>query len=87
MPDRNFIYSKPSFIDEVIDMMGCKKCMKLGGLLLLILGLVFLLRDLAIWNFWNIQWWTAAFLLAGLCKLGMSSCPDCQAMCGMMKKK
>jgi hypothetical protein len=48
------------------------------------LGIAFLLRDLGIWDFWNIQWWTALFLWLGIASFGMRTCPDCQAM---MRKK
>ncbi|MBI4155236.1 hypothetical protein HY498_04080 [Candidatus Woesearchaeota archaeon] len=65
-------------------MMGCNKCMKVCGALCLVFGVLFLLRDLAIWNFWNINWWTVVFLLAAVGKLSMIKCPECQAM---MKKK
>ena len=68
-------------------MMGCKKCMTMGGALLAVLGAVFLLRDLGVWNFWNIQWYSALFLLMGVGKLGHSSCADCQAMMGNSKKR
>jgi len=71
-------------------MMGCKKCSGMFAAVLLVLGILFLLRDLNVWNFWNIQWWTAIFLLAGICGLCMKGCPDCQAMCqpkSDMKKK
>lgn len=67
--------------------MGCKKCMKIGGAIFLILGIVFLLRDLDIWDFWNIQWWTALFVVWGIGSLGSANCPDCQAMRSGMKKK
>ena len=56
----------------------CKHCMKLGGILLLVFGVLFLLRDFEVWNFWNIQWWTVLFILFGVMKLGSSSCPKCQ---------
>jgi hypothetical protein len=59
--------------------MCCDKCKKLGGALLLILGILFLLRDLNVWNFWNIQWWTVVFVLAGLCAIGTCCCPECKA--------
>lgn len=36
---------------------------------LLLLGVLFLLRDFGVWNFWNIQPWTVVFLLLGLCFL------------------
>ena len=67
--------------------MGCKKCMKTAGAIFLLLGIVFLLRDLNIWDFWNIQWWTALFVVWGIGSLGSAHCPDCQAMRGAMKKK
>ncbi len=63
---------------------GCKKCHMVTGLLFLVLGVLFLLRDLNVWDFWNIQWWTALFLLAGLCGCAMHTCPDC---CATMGKK
>jgi len=50
------------------------------GWLLIIVGILFLLRDLNVWDFWNISWWTAGFLLVGLGHVGKACCPDCQAM-------
>lgn len=61
-------------------MCTCDKCMKMGGLLFLILGILFLLQDLAIWNFWNINWYTALFLLAGVMGFAAASCPTCQTV-------
>ncbi|NQU99020.1 hypothetical protein HQ533_06180 [Candidatus Woesearchaeota archaeon] len=52
--------------------------MKLCGVVLLILGILFLLGDLAVWNFWNIQWWTVAFLFGGLAALCTGGCPMCK---------
>ena len=46
----------------------------------MVLGVVFLVVDLGYWDFWNIQWWTALFLLMGVVKLAHSNCPDCMAM-------
>jgi len=66
-------------------MMGCKKCGMVGGILLLVLGLLFLLVDLRVWNFWNVQWWTALFLLAGLMYVAMGSCADCCKVKGRKK--
>jgi len=54
--------------------------MKLCGGIFVVLGILFLLQDIAIWNFWNIQWWTALFLVAGIGALASSVCPDCNAM-------
>ncbi|MBN4049170.1 hypothetical protein JYT91_00985 [archaeon AH-315-M20] len=67
-------------------MMGCKKCMAITGVLFLVLGIIFLLVDLGMWDFWNIQWWTALFLVIGVVKLAMNKCPDCQAMKTTKKK-
>jgi len=61
--------------------MGCAKCCKMGGGLFLLVGVLFLLVDLGMWDFWGIQWWTAAFLLLGVGKLGIAHCKAC------MKKK
>jgi hypothetical protein len=66
------------FKEEII--MGCGKCKKVTGVLLLVLGLLFLLADLGVWD-WGLSWWTAVLLLAGVVKLAMSKCPDCKAMC------
>ncbi len=33
--------------------------------IVLIIGILFLFRDLGWWDFWNLQWWTVAFLLVG----------------------
>ena len=61
-------------------MMGCGKCRGICAVSLLAAGVLFLLVDLGYWDFWNIQWWTVMFILAGVGSLGMRSCPDCQAM-------
>ena len=67
----------------------CKKCTSMCGVLLLALGVVFLLRDVGIWDFWNIQWWTAVLIAAGVGSLASAGCPDCKAIRtgGMAKKK
>ena len=67
-------------------MMGCKKCMMVGGLGFLVAGVLFLLQDLNIWDFWNINWWTVLFIWIGIGSLAKRSCPDCMAMMGMKKK-
>ena len=67
-------------------MMGCKKCMMIGGVSFLVLGIIFLLVDLGKWDFWGIQWFTALFIVMGIAHLGSSSCKDCQAMRDGMKK-
>jgi membrane-bound ClpP family serine protease len=64
--------------------MCCKKCMGFFGIIILIIGILFLLRDLNVWNFWNIQGWTMVFLLIGLLMFFTSGCPECQ--CCKMEK-
>ncbi|MBU2639884.1 MAG: hypothetical protein KKG75_04235 [Nanoarchaeota archaeon] len=49
-------------------------CNKYVGGVILALGVLFLLRDLNVWNFWNISWWTVAFLVAGGAHLWSSCC-------------
>ena len=61
-------------------MMGCRKCMTVTGVAFLVLGLIFLLVDLEMWDFFGIQWWTALLIYLGVASLAMSKCPDCQAM-------
>jgi len=61
-------------------MMGCSKCIKLGGATFLVFGVVFLLRDLGMLTFWNIQWWTALFIVWGIGSLGSANCRDCRAI-------
>ena len=59
-------------------MMYCKKCMVVCGAIFLVLGVLFLLRDLGKWDFWNIQWWTALFIAMGVGHLASSKCPECE---------
>lgn len=60
---------------------GCKKCCMVTAVLVLLVGVAYLLVDLGMWNFWNVQWWTAVFLLAGVTCLAKSGCKDCQSCC------
>ena len=60
-------------------MHGCGKCTKVCGILLLALGIIFVLQDRGIWDFWGISWYTAVFLLVGIGHIGSSSCAECQA--------
>jgi drug/metabolite transporter (DMT)-like permease len=48
------------------------------GAVVLVFGVLFVLRDWNVWNFWNIQPWTAVFLLVGLCLLFKGSCKSCK---------
>lgn len=66
----------------------CKKCMTICGGLFLVLGVLFLLRDLNVWDFWNIQWYTAILIVVGVAHIASSKCPDCEAARGgRMPKK
>lgn len=56
------------------------KCVKICGSVFLVLGILFLLRDLNMWDFWNIQWWTALFLVMGIGCLSSLTCPECKAI-------
>lgn len=68
-------------------MNGCSKCIKMGGITLAVLGILFLLKDLGVWGFWGINWWTALFVVMGLGSIGSSGCPDCKAVRGESKRK
>ena len=54
--------------------------MMIGGVSFLILGVLFLLQDFKIWNFWNISWYAALFVVVGIGQLGSSRCPNCEAI-------
>ena len=57
---------------------GCGAFM---GLLILLLGIVFLLVDLGVWTFWGIQWWSALFIIVGfglMCMMGSCCGKDCK---------
>ena len=66
-------------------MHGCKKCKAITLGLILALGVLFLIKDLGIWNFWNINWWTALFLVIGITHIAKGKCKDCQAEMGKKK--
>ena len=61
-------------------MMMCKKCETIVASLMLVVGVLFLLKDLEVWTFWGIQWYTVLFLVIAIASFGHKSCPDCQAM-------
>ena len=58
--------------------MCCEKCTKISGILLLVIGVLFLLKDIGVWTFWNLSWVTVLVLLAGLVGLASGGCPDCK---------
>jgi len=61
-------------------MFGCKKCSMITALLFLVLGVLLLLRDLGVWDPWNVQWATGLFLILGVTGIAKTKCPDCQAL-------
>lgn len=42
------------------------KCKMRMGCLIFILGIIFLLKDLGVWNFWGISVGTVAFIIVGI---------------------
>jgi hypothetical protein len=64
--------------------MCCEKCGKMFGLMAVAVGILFLLKDVGVWKFWNITVWTVVFILGGFeCK--NSGC--CQTEKSEKKKK
>jgi hypothetical protein len=61
-------------------MMGCKKCQTVCGVGLLVLGVLFLLKDLGTWGFWGINWWTALLIWVGFGTFMRTRCDECQAI-------
>ena len=61
-------------------------CNKYVGGVLVVLGVLFLLRDLDVWNFFNISWWTVMFLGMGICSL-VHACCSCGTPAKNGKKK
>jgi len=44
----------------------CSNPGKTWGIIVLILGILFLLVDLEVWTFFGIKWWTVVFILLGV---------------------
>ncbi|MCP3682578.1 MAG: hypothetical protein GY861_07810 [bacterium] len=44
-------------------------CKKLTALVILLVGVLFLLKDLGVWDFWQINGWTVIFLVVGFAML------------------
>jgi hypothetical protein len=53
----------------------------MSGYLLLLVGILFLLKDRGVWFFFGLNWWTVLFLLAGLASIGKSCCKECKECC------
>lgn len=56
----------------------CEKCSNCMSWTVFIVGFLFLLRDWGVWDFFNIEWYTAVFLLVGICMLGANTCKECK---------
>lgn len=68
----------------------CGKCSTMSGVVVLLVGVAFLISNLTTWNFWGIQWYSAAFILIGVGMLGSSCCGQCNTVVSdkkPMKKK
>ncbi len=55
----------------------CDKCSKTMGVLVLLSGVLFLLKDLGYWGFWGVNWWTVLLLIAGVGTLAKGGCNAC----------
>jgi len=65
----------------------CNKCGSSIALVLIVIGVLFLLQDRGVWDFWGLSWYTVLFLFFGVMKWGCSSCKDCKACCAPTKGK
>ena len=79
-------------MNKIVKYMGvysmmCGKCFKCGGLLFLIVGILLLLQNLNVWNFWGIQWYSAFFIIIGLGSLFSGCCKECKTVRGETKKR
>ncbi|MFH1506179.1 MAG: DUF5668 domain-containing protein [archaeon] len=36
------------------------------GIIVLIIGILFLMQDMGTWNFWGLNWWTIVFIICGI---------------------
>ena len=52
----------------------CNICWRIGGVIMGIAGILFLLQDLKVWDFWNLSWYTVLFIISALSCLGTSMC-------------
>lgn len=50
-------------------------------MLVLLAGILFLLQDVGVWAFWDLNWYTVAFILVGVGGLASSGCADCCGGC------
>lgn len=62
----------------------CCKCKMWMGVVVFVVGIIFLLADLGVWKFWGINWWSVAFLLFGI-KMFTKGC--CKCTCAVEESK
>jgi len=55
----------------------CKKCGNGTGVLIVLVGILYLLSDLGYIAWWTLNWWTIFFLIWGLKMWGMTNCKEC----------
>jgi len=65
----------------------CKKCCKISGILILVAGVLFLLQDRAIWDFWGLSWYTVLFIIIGVTCFATTKCPECNVKMSPVKGK
>ena len=56
----------------------CEKCYKLSGVLLLVVTVLLVLQDLAVWDVGGLSWYTLLAILGTLSMLGSGMCKDCK---------
>ena len=68
----------------------CNKCKHVAGGLVVLLAVAFVLKDLQVWNFWGINWWSAGLVWLSLVMVVSHVCPECRELrkeCMPAKKK
>lgn len=55
----------------------CNKCSKCCGWLVLIVGILYLIKDIWGLGFWNLEWYTVAFIIAGFAMIASGCCSKC----------
>lgn len=58
----------------------CRTCGSISGMMLLVLGFLYLLVDLGVWDFWGVSWWTAILLILGLSLVASGKCHECRVV-------
>lgn len=55
--------------------------------MLLVAGVLFLLADKGVWNFWGLSWYTVLFIVIGVVAVASSTCADCMGCCKKPEEK